>query len=316
MEQYTNLAASTLSSTINSSVTSLTLVSATTFPTSGTFTIIIDSELLRVTAVAGAVLTVVRGTEGTTAAAHTAGATITHVITSVVLDSIRAEMNSYGNTLPSTARAGSRHTYTDGAESLYDGTNWQHFYRGHKVVRPDFSAFGFFVNPGDVTATAQGSGFILSSLTGGNTISNATLFGKTFSGTQVTFGIEMNTDVNSTYSFMMLGDNTNKYVALVNGLGVSSTTMFCQSYTGPTGSGSNYTASSRVTRDLSFLRFRVAGGTRFFEYSNDNVNYQTLFSHADGTFVTPTRISINHTRNSNDATIPTYTKIFHYEEIP
>lgn len=80
-EQKANLAQSTLVSTITSGATSLTVTSATTFPTIPQFRLIIGTELLLVTGVSGAVFTVTRGIEGTTAVAHTGGAVITLVET-------------------------------------------------------------------------------------------------------------------------------------------------------------------------------------------------------------------------------------------
>lgn len=81
MEQVANNAASTLGSSISSGDTTLTVADASTFPTSGNFRILIDSELILVTAVSGTTFTITRGIEGTTAASHTSGAAVTHILT-------------------------------------------------------------------------------------------------------------------------------------------------------------------------------------------------------------------------------------------
>jgi hypothetical protein len=71
----TGVATTTLNGTINSSATSIVLTSATGFGASGT--ILIDSELITFSGVSTNTLTgCVRGTDGTTAAAHTTGATV------------------------------------------------------------------------------------------------------------------------------------------------------------------------------------------------------------------------------------------------
>jgi hypothetical protein len=71
----TGVATTTLNGTINSSATSIVLTSATGFGTSGT--ILIDNELITFSGVSTNTLTgCVRGTDGTTAAAHTTGATV------------------------------------------------------------------------------------------------------------------------------------------------------------------------------------------------------------------------------------------------
>jgi hypothetical protein len=70
-------ASSTLSSAITAAATSMTVAAATGFPASGTYRIRIDDEDLTVTAGAGSTTwTVTRGVNGTTAAAHSASASV------------------------------------------------------------------------------------------------------------------------------------------------------------------------------------------------------------------------------------------------
>jgi hypothetical protein len=67
---------STLSSSINTSVTSLTMASTTSFPSTGT--VIVGSELITYTGNSGGTLSgLTRGALGTTAASHSSGATVT-----------------------------------------------------------------------------------------------------------------------------------------------------------------------------------------------------------------------------------------------
>ena len=67
---------STLSSSINTTVTSLTMASSTSFPSTGT--IIVGSELITYTGNSGGTLSgLTRGALGTTAASHSSGATVT-----------------------------------------------------------------------------------------------------------------------------------------------------------------------------------------------------------------------------------------------
>jgi hypothetical protein len=67
---------STLSSSINTSVTSLSMASTTSFPSTGT--VIIGSELITYTGNSGGTLSgLTRGALGTTAASHSSGATVT-----------------------------------------------------------------------------------------------------------------------------------------------------------------------------------------------------------------------------------------------
>ena len=76
---------STLSGAITAAVTSLTVASAAAFPASAQFTIAIENELLLVTGIAGAVFTVTRGVESTTAASHASGTGVYHVLSAASL---------------------------------------------------------------------------------------------------------------------------------------------------------------------------------------------------------------------------------------
>jgi hypothetical protein len=80
-EQIANAGQTTLNGAISSGATSLVLTDATRFPTTGTFRLIIDSEILAATGIAGTVVTVTRGTEGTTAAAHSDVSVVTAILT-------------------------------------------------------------------------------------------------------------------------------------------------------------------------------------------------------------------------------------------
>ena len=80
-EQFTNLAATTLASAAGSSDATITVASSASFPASGNFRLIIDTELLLCTGVSGVTLTVTRGMEGTTPASHASAAVVAHILT-------------------------------------------------------------------------------------------------------------------------------------------------------------------------------------------------------------------------------------------
>jgi hypothetical protein len=92
IERFTNDSSSTLNGAINNSVTSLDVTSAATFPSSPQFRIKIDTELLLVTGVAGTTFTVTRGVEGTTAASHSNGATVIHILTSGAVSRFKTDV--------------------------------------------------------------------------------------------------------------------------------------------------------------------------------------------------------------------------------
>ena len=89
MEKFANNIATTLNGGINDSTTTAVITSATGFPASGNFRILIDDEILLVTARSSATLTVTRGAESTTAASHADLAPVTMVLTKAGLESIK-----------------------------------------------------------------------------------------------------------------------------------------------------------------------------------------------------------------------------------
>src|ERR1035437_458150 len=96
-EQYANNAQTTLSGNINATVLTLTLSATTDFPVVPQFRILIDNELMLVTGVVANVYTVTRGIEGTAAAIHSDGATLTHILTAgALLNLVLPESNITG----------------------------------------------------------------------------------------------------------------------------------------------------------------------------------------------------------------------------
>jgi predicted CXXCH cytochrome family protein len=80
-----------LGGNITSSATSLTVASATGYPSTVPFYVTVDSELMQVTKVVGTTFTVSRGLGGTTAVAHTTGPSVT-----VAVNTTTTEWNKTG----------------------------------------------------------------------------------------------------------------------------------------------------------------------------------------------------------------------------
>jgi hypothetical protein len=114
VEKFANFAQSTLAAAINASQTTLTVSSASSFPLSGNFRVVVQSfdlstgaptsapEIMIVTAVAGNNFTVTRGAESTAAIAFGAGAKVTHIITAGVMQALSSAGVSSLNSLTGT----------------------------------------------------------------------------------------------------------------------------------------------------------------------------------------------------------------------
>lgn len=89
-EQFANAAQSKLSADIDASVTALVVDAATTFSPAPQFRIVVDSEIMLVTGVAGSTFTVQRGAEGSTPAQHAAGSLVTQVVTAGALAALQS----------------------------------------------------------------------------------------------------------------------------------------------------------------------------------------------------------------------------------
>jgi hypothetical protein len=127
LEQFSNDAKTTLTGTIGPLALTLTVTSATNFPAQGNFRIRVENEIMLVTAVGGTVFTVTRGVEGTTAASHTAGVAVTHVVTSGALSQFRSDNVGSGllSSRPGASREGALYLPTDGYAMYRDsGASW------------------------------------------------------------------------------------------------------------------------------------------------------------------------------------------------
>jgi len=80
-QRSVNNFSTTLNGAINDSTTSVTLTSTTGLPSEGDFYLDIAGEIVLVTHISGSTLTVLRGQDGTSAAAHGDGTDVTDVIT-------------------------------------------------------------------------------------------------------------------------------------------------------------------------------------------------------------------------------------------
>ena len=80
-EQLKNASQTTLNGAIDASQSSIVVTDGSVFPSTGNFRLVIGSEILTCSARSTNTLTVTRGAEGSTAASHSSGAAVTHIVT-------------------------------------------------------------------------------------------------------------------------------------------------------------------------------------------------------------------------------------------
>lgn len=172
-EQLRNNAVSTLNGTIDDVQMSILVASNLAFPPSGNFTIIVDAELMLVTAVTGNNFTVQRGSESSTAAQHNSGVNVTNIISNRSLTQLIrdiASASSVGITsgpianLPAAGTNGTLFLPTNSPVLLRDnGTAWVPFgplMPMKPVPTAGWSPYGFNGSAGCTSLTQDAGGTI------------------------------------------------------------------------------------------------------------------------------------------------------------
>lgn len=148
-------AATFLDGAITSGAGTLKVNEAAVLPSAPTFTIKVDSELMLVTAVSGATLTVTRAQEGTTAAAHEDSTRVDFLLTAAGLDRFRLDLGNAGawaSRPTDVAKDGQVYRATDGPYlSVSKGGIWYIFYP-HPNLTPPILANLAWVNQGTATS--------------------------------------------------------------------------------------------------------------------------------------------------------------------
>lgn len=129
MEQFKNLAETTLDEALDNSETGIDVVDGSVFPSSGNFRVKVESEIMLCTGRSTNDLTCTRGAEGTTAASHSNGLKIEHVWTKGSYEQSLADLFQAGGyaSLPSTSdvRAPTHYRANDVNYGwTFTGTNW------------------------------------------------------------------------------------------------------------------------------------------------------------------------------------------------
>jgi hypothetical protein len=152
-ERFANGGLSSLVAGINDAVLALTVKSATGFPTGGNFRILVESEIMLVTAVAGNVFTVSRAQEGTSAASHDADAAVNHVLTAGALAQREIDQFATGalGNRDAAGQAGRLYLPTEGYVHQDNGSLWDML--PLSKVTPPASGDYSWVNQGSATVT-------------------------------------------------------------------------------------------------------------------------------------------------------------------
>lgn len=283
-EQLANNISTTLSGSINNSVTALSLTSATGFPSSGNFRIFIDSEIMTVTARSGTTLTVTRGAEGTTAASHTSGATITVVLTADAMRAYREDFNFFDTLAnqPSAAIVNRLYKPTDFPVLKRDtGSVWTSMYGlSIDLTTPDDSSFSW-VNQGSATVDTSKYGTYLESVTNGNA-DNFRHRVKTHSSPKkytIGFTLHFQSDATGGGGIVFRESSTSKFTSMtIWGNASNLIKVFVENWTNNTtisGSVGSYFCSHILNDQLFWLQMEDDGTNIYWRHSRDGYKFST-----------------------------------------
>jgi len=168
VEQFANNANTTLNGGITASATTLVVNSATGFPTSSQFRILIDSEIMLVTGVSGTTFTISRGQESTSAASHLSGATVSQILTNGALQQFRSDNIQVGTfaSRPAAGIAGRIYRPSDGNITFIDtGSAWSPYGPQVPLVQvPSAASFTMYQTGGNATIVDDSGGLYFSAV--------------------------------------------------------------------------------------------------------------------------------------------------------
>ena len=197
--QFSNLASTTLASGVSSSATSVSVTSASLFPTLGggdyfyaTLGAGTGSEIVKVTAISGTTFTVIRGQDDTTAVSHSAGVDCALRVTAAALEDLRDSPNvesvsKSGDIMTGNLSLGQNNkaifnsqleVYGDGSNShIKDTSSGNLNISGNDIQilnAASNEAMAYFAQDGDVTLYHNGSPKIATASTGINVTGSVT----------------------------------------------------------------------------------------------------------------------------------------------
>lgn len=303
-EQFANNVTGILFQDVNAQTTSIPLYTVQGFPTSGNFRILIDDELMLVTAISGNGFTVTRGIESTTPAYHAAGARVTLPLTAGAISQAITERTTIVDVLanlPSPGIAGRQFHATDSPLMAIDtGTSWQ-YKCGAFCVTPPVDSGWSWVNQGvGASYTSAYGGLYLKSLTTNGSGFNIRGLFKTLPSApySIVFGVYL--FFGSYAQFALPGvafreSSSGKIIQLRLDNSSSHFNFVVERYTSPTSQSSAGAVSTanHLNSTPLFIRLKDDGVNRYFSVGPSPTLFDyDQYSESRTTFITPDQYGI------------------------
>jgi len=299
VESFANAAQTTLGAAITTTNgTSITVTSSTGFP-SANFRIQIDSELMLVTNVSGTTWTVTRGAESTTAATHSNGAGVLHVLTAGAIKQFRSDTissDTYAN-IPAVGTAGRIYFPTDENYTYFDdGVTWQPYLEGRRVGKPPLVSNLTWNNQGNTTA--DNTGGVLWLQLSENSAGNIRSLLKSSATPPYKFTIKHRVlfpPANNMHGGLIIRDGSSGKCNILAKYHDTASGWQINLYQFSSNTAFNATLSSQGVggiNDYQWLRVRNDNTNRNYEYSADGQHWLTIYSEAKTTFFTENQYGV------------------------
>lgn len=300
-EAYTTLGQSTLNGAYTAGSGTMTVTSASSFPTTPTFRVAYvaggASQIIwKVTAVAGAVFTVT--VESGSDANVSNGASIVEVLTAAALDQIRSDQSQYGTraNLPSTTgqKTGNVYRCSDSPyEFVFSGGVWVPLVNGNVMTEPVSGTPAFsWLNQGGATESGTNGGLILTAPAGAGDALRVRYIAQPTRPYTITaaFRANISSDQNYHAGLCWYDSGSGKLTSweVINNTGASGINIGVINWNSTTSfNGAPHGAANFSWGDLIWLRM-TDDGTNFTYYiSSDGINFIQWYQTARTAFLTP-----------------------------
>jgi hypothetical protein len=306
MEQLQNSASTTLNGAINSSVTSVTVTDGSVFPASGNFRILVESEIMIVTARTSNTLTVTRGAESTTAASHSSGVSVEHVYTKGSVEQILNDYYQVGGyaSRPATPRKGTIYQATDlcHARWFYNGTNWD-------LIHPSYVPYSDRIDFSGWTALNIGTGTFTdkNGICHINRASASDVAGYYKALPTAPYKLTLYYDPvpyrenTRTQIFLGVRENaTGKLRIMAHAASNTNTNQFCyESWTNATTFSANVLTAKLGHFGRGWMRFEDDNTNWKLSYSKDGMNFSPFFTETRNTGFTADKVFVGMRYNAS-----------------
>ncbi|MHC4301286.1 MAG: hypothetical protein ACYS7Y_28795 [Planctomycetota bacterium] len=289
-ERISNDAISTINGGLTAGATTVTVTDAAPFPTQGNFRIIVDNEIMLVTAVSGSDFTVSRGHESTTGVVHADGSVVALIITA-------GNLQQYvRDTVP---------MFDDSAQPLL---NTMVTAGGAELAATDFTA----VNQGTSTLTDYNSGGVALYLPAGATDS-VRIYKRTAPSTPYTITAMVRGFLPSADGSFGIGfreSSTGKLLTMVQDV----TGVTAQKWTNPTTFSAN--AGNAYTPFAGRVWVRIADNATnlITSISHDGINWTQTFSEGRTVFMAGGPDEVCILGNDGTANVDCYASVHNWIE--